>query len=285
MKEQDCKWRAFASNMAEGPFAGLRWHRGTLEAEAKYLSCCGASGLPWTVKNGGFAGGAVQRCQLQRRVSHLQYQLQLLGKHFPNFSFENIFADRAEACKIWNDWQGFLSGSICYARWGLADIERPSDAWLAALMANWRWGTQLHVVSWKNLSTGQLLPQEGFVLAPETRMIVVEGADHLWDGYYREALEQVITFADAYECLLYISFARVANRADAAQQDQKSRRSAFAQRIAKKKNQDPLTLLSDHALSRLQAMSGKTLGVQGEIERKEQPQRSSRGAVDIDIGF
>jgi len=267
-----CKVQNFAAAMPTGPLSGLMWQDGAVQLKESFFDCCQGLGYQWQARE------PAVRCPLRAKLTQLQQHAAELQKSYPSFSLAKFFTDEAAAALLWSKHGPWIDGEKAPGRLQEHGFEQPSIAWQMSLLASWRYGAQIHVVDFKRLKQGSLLPAEAFVMSPGIRIIIAERVDRLWDAYYQDAFEQLVAFADGYDCLFSVDIMR---RRAAPTEKSMQRKSAFAQRIAAKKSQDPLQHLSAHARSRLAVLL-----------RQEMPKKKATQATpgrttnfEIDIGF
>ena len=150
---RDCLLSLLAKNRSYFPFIGLDKSEDLVALNPNYFPCCDGSGLQLV------ADGDVRRCQLMTRYNRLRAVLNLFlnrwGSKHRLALHKMIRGEDLTRLRNINDSKDNAGRMLTSSNRG-----SPSYLWIVAIVAVWRFGFNVHLVTLDMKSKAQLLPIE-----------------------------------------------------------------------------------------------------------------------------
>lgn len=183
-KLSPCGLQALANPQLQGAGPGLQWDENRVQILNQAFPCCAGRGV-----RDDFEANTSRRCHLNHRLSMVRILMRRFAivwgadRRFPGFARPSPVG--AVDGRQGQGWEALLASQVetesCQGRAVLSPNAAAAEAWPFALAATWRFGIETHVVHLERTPLAeQTLPP---VIGNKGQaMVVVEGADRLWDS-------------------------------------------------------------------------------------------------------
>ncbi|MBF0442714.1 MAG: hypothetical protein HQK54_12480 [Oligoflexales bacterium] len=252
---RNCVIESLDNSLIGGILLGLSVENGEISFQREFFPCCQGEGGYFNEKE-----GHARICPLKGRVKRVREVLKkyytVWGDRFPESPHYTLPRRSAE---IIGNIEKVIRGDAPLACVSAGKKDAPSDLWKFALASIWRFGLDVHMVSFKKYSSKNLLPDIKKLNGVERIAIFAEHVDRLWEPSVVNEFESLLSFAYNSGSFLWVEFiTETCGRTDPERKEFESATEELRHRVNVIKQKSPLRFLEPSALSRLKSLCCQT---------------------------